>query len=348
MESTGEGRTRPVFLPAPLDRAAGDDDVNLDDLVEFFVHPTKAFLRQRLGITLPANPVELSDELPVSLSGLERWTIGDRMLDAVLARAGRDDSSDAVINDVEQAELRRGTLPPGQLGEDLAAEIASAVAVIARVTGRDRGEHESSTVDVSFTLGRYRLSGTVPNLYGSRVISATYSVLEPKHRLAAWIHLLALACSGGHDWQAITIGRLREEITVAKRSLLKTPADPAAILAELLELRSAGLRAPLPVATQTSYCYAETRKTSFKPGEAHAKAVAAWTSTGAGRYRSSGDNDDAAIVCVHGPDAPFSVLWDQPIPDGRRWFEDEPSWFGQLAVRLWAPLLAREYVLGAK
>ena len=41
-------------------------------------------------------------------------------------------------------------------------------------------------------VGRYRVVGTVPDVYGSRVISATYSVLGAKHRLAAWVRLLAL------------------------------------------------------------------------------------------------------------------------------------------------------------
>jgi exodeoxyribonuclease V gamma subunit len=337
-----------VFLSAPLDPVAADDDVNLDDIVDFVIHPTKAFLRQRLGIRLPDSPAELSDELPLALNGLQRWTIGDRMLNAALSRTANEDPLEARVSDVMQAELQRGTLPPGLLGETMAAEIAEAVTVIARMAERDRAGQESSTVDLSFDLGRYRVSGTIADVYGNRIVTATYSVLQPKHRLAAWVRLLALACSGGEDWQAITIGRLRDDMRVAKRALAKTPADPAAILGELLALRSAGLCVPLPVATETSHAYAGTRKTSFALDDAYAKAVAAWTSTGSGAHRSSGDNDDAAIVCVYGPDAPFSVLWDQPIPDGHRWSQDEPTWFGQLAVRLWAPLLGREYVMGAK
>ena len=81
--------------------------------------------------------------------------------------------------------------------------------------------------------------------------------------------------------------------------------------------------------------------------QAYAKAVAAWTSTGGGGVpQPSEENDDPAIVCVYGPDAPFSAVWDQPVPDGQQRNAGEPSWFGQLAVRLWAPLLRREYVHG--
>jgi len=189
----------------------------------------------------------------------------------------------------------------------------------------------------------------VADVCDRRVVTARYAVLGAKHRLAAWVRLLALACSDNRDdWQAITIGRLREDIGLAKRSVLKLPADPAAVLMDLLELRSLGLCAPLPMATETSHAYACARSEGSTVAQAHAKAVAAWTSTGGAGYRSPGENDDPAIVCVYGPDAPFSAVWDHPIPDVQRGNAAEPSWFGQLAARLWAPLLRREYTMGAK
>jgi exodeoxyribonuclease V gamma subunit len=345
---TGD-RPRPVFLPVPLDAVAGDDDVTLNDLVDFVTDPTKAFLAQRLGVRLAPSDGGVSDALPVSLDGLGRWRIGDRMLDAALTAVLRGDDVVARIEAVVATELRRGTLPPGQSGADIAADIASAASVIARVAGRDAAGHAPNTVDVTLDLGHYRLVGTVADVFDRRIVSTNFSVLGVKHRLAAWVRLLALACSDGRDdWQAITIGRLREDIGLAKRSTLKLPAHPAAVLTELLELRSIGLCAPLPMATETSHAYASTRNDASSPDQAYAKAVATWTSTGGGGYRSPGDNDDPAIVCVYGPDAPFSALWDQPTPDGQDLIAAEPTWFGQLALRLWAPLRGREFTMGAK
>ena len=49
-------------------------------------------------------------------------------------------------------------------------------------------------VDVAVDLGDgRRLVGTVPEVYGDRLVSVTYSRLGPKHRLASWVRLLALA-----------------------------------------------------------------------------------------------------------------------------------------------------------
>ena len=47
---------------------------------------SRAFLRQRLGISLYAAADEIEDELPVELDGLERWGVGQRLLDGAAAR----------------------------------------------------------------------------------------------------------------------------------------------------------------------------------------------------------------------------------------------------------------------
>ena len=60
--------------------------VELEDLVRFAGHPVRAFLRQRLGISVGDYADEVDDALPVELDALERWGVGQRLLDGVLAR----------------------------------------------------------------------------------------------------------------------------------------------------------------------------------------------------------------------------------------------------------------------
>lgn len=344
-----EQRPQPTFLPAPLEPMPGADEVNLDDLVRFVVDPTTAFLGQRLGVRLPRTASDVADDLPVALDGLAKWAIGDRMLGNALTATTGDADMQAGIAAIVAAELRRGTLPLGQTGADLAADIAAAVGVIVAVAGRDMAGHPSDTVDIDCAVGGYRLVGTVADVFGRRMVTARYAVLGARHRLAAWVRLLALACyDGGDDWQALTIGRLRDDIGLAKRSVLKLPRDPGGVLADLLELRSLGLCAPLPMATESSHVYACARREGSTVAQARVKSIAAWTSTSGAGYRNSGENDDPAIVQVYGPDAPFSALWDQPSPHAQPAGAAEPSWFGQLATRVWEPLLRREAVMGAK
>lgn len=344
-----EQQAQPVFLPAPLDPLPNDGEVALADLVSFVVDPTAAFLHQRLGVRLPRTTTSTVDELPVGPDGLATYAIGDRMPQSALAAAMSGADMEAAVAAMVAAEVRRGTLPPGQSGAELAAELAGTASIIARVTARDTAGQASDTMDIDCAVGRYRLVGTVANIFGRRIVTARYAVLGVKHRLAAWVRLLALACSeGGQDWRALTIGRLRDDSGLAKRAVLKLPAEPTAVLEELLELRALGLCAPVPMVTETSHAYACARGEGHTVAQARAAAAKAWTSTGGGAYRNACENDEPAIVCVYGANAPFAALWDQPVPAGQPPDTGEPSWFSQLAMQVWEPLLRRESVMGAR
>ena len=109
-----------VFVPPPdaaaradILRASGRDvplaaDVDLDALVRFCEHPVKAFLRQRLGFTVPDADEELAEALTIAPDGLQKWDIGERMLASALAGVPPETFA--------AAEVRRGTLPPFALG----------------------------------------------------------------------------------------------------------------------------------------------------------------------------------------------------------------------------------------
>ena len=83
--------------------------VDLDDLVRFVQHPTRAFLRQRLGVGLSGRGRRARRRIPIELDGLQQWGVGDRLLAARLAGV---DPDDAVA-----AEQARGLLPPLALGQ---------------------------------------------------------------------------------------------------------------------------------------------------------------------------------------------------------------------------------------
>jgi exodeoxyribonuclease V gamma subunit len=322
----------PTFLAAPLP-APPDDEIALDDLVDFLTNPTKAFLKQRLAVWIPSSATDVSDALPLSMSGLPQWDIGDGLLAEVL--------SGATVEQARGAELRRGTLPPGRLGLEVVDDVADTVALMAAaVTAQAEGRPQTSR-QVTLTLGDRRLTGTVNGVYGSTLIAATYSRLAAKHRVAAWVRLLALSADGDVDYGAAVIGRA-DYGDGARMSVLAAPPDPRTLLARLLDVWDAGMREPIPLGADTSCAFA-ARRASMSPDDAQDKAAKAWTATGEPPFRSRGENDDPAIQCVYGPDAPFSVVWDQPTPDSERWF-DELNRFAQLALGVWGPLIEHETV----
>ena len=82
--AAGVRRAVPPLLPVDLPLRAGED-LSLDDLIRFLMHPVRTFLRDRLDVSTPFEPDELSDAIPVQLDSLESWQIGDNLLKEMLA-----------------------------------------------------------------------------------------------------------------------------------------------------------------------------------------------------------------------------------------------------------------------
>ena len=78
--------------------------VSLDDLASFVEHPVRAYLRQRLQMTLPGEDDAVLDAPPIEMDALEQWAGGTRLLAAALAGIP--------LPDAVGAERLRGTLPP--------------------------------------------------------------------------------------------------------------------------------------------------------------------------------------------------------------------------------------------
>ncbi len=319
----------PAFLTTVLPpKPVGD--VALEELVAFFEHPVQAFLKQRLGVRVTEIDDDNADALDTSLDGLSKWDVGDRMLAELLA--GTE------LAEFTAAEWRRGTLPPFQLGSRQLDDITYGVHTIFEAS-REVHAGSPDVVDISVDFGEGRaVTGTVAGIHGDVVARTSYSRLAPKHRIAAWIRLLALAA---HDpsrpWQAITTGRGMGHSPM--RSVLSAPADPLAVLKELVELRERGLRSPLPVAPLASPTYAERRFAGVSAADAWRDAVEKWS----GRF---GDAVDRSMVYLLGESAPLTALtegqWELPRPGAVA--SGSETMFETLACAVWRPLLASEEV----
>ena len=321
------------FLPEPLPPVVSGE-VALVDLVRFVEHPVRAFLAQRLRMSLWSEGERPADAVAVELDPLAAWGVGDRLVRALLA--GGD------IEAACAAEVARGLLPPGALGRDgLALARRRAEAIAAAAESVAAGPPTSLDVDVALADGR-RLVGTVPDVVGTVVRTTTFSRLGPKPRIAAWVRFLA--ATAAHPDPALssaTIGRHGDEArTVAIGPLAGTAPGRQAraleLLAVVVDLRDRGLREPLPIYTDTSYRYAAARH----DGRDHPfeDAERGWTS----EYRWPKEDRDPAHRRVLGERSFAEVLAEPPRPgeEGPGWRADESSRFGRLALRLWEPVLA--------
>ncbi len=330
------------FLTDPLPPQTGPV-VELGDLVGFLEHPARAFLRQRLGISLRAADDELEDGLPVELDGLGRWGVGQRLLEARLR--GIDGRTASL------AEIARGTLPPGVLGQPVITAvypIVDAIVAQARALAAAAGDG-AEPVDVRVALADGRvLTGTVTGVSGDVLLATTFSRVAARHRLAAWARLLALSAGWPErPFAAATIGRASGEDDVRVAWIPPLAEDPgrraaaaAEQLALLIDLYDRGMREPVPLFCKTSAAYAAAAAQGWDAAQA---AQREWTTEW---QVDREDRDLEHQLVLGGVLALADVMAAAPRADedGPGWAQSEASRLGRYARRLWDGLLAREQV----
>jgi exodeoxyribonuclease V gamma subunit len=340
----------PPFLPGPLgDGAAADggEVVPLDALERFTRHPVRAFLRQRLGVSLWNRARDPEDAIPLEIDGLAQWEIGERMLAARVA--GSDWAR------CEAAESVRGGLPPAALAEPLLADMYESIEALldaARTLGPPGEDEAPSPVHVAVDLaGLPSVVGTVAGVRGDVVRTMTYRRIQPALRLASWLRLLVVtAAQPERPFEAVTVCRSERGSTRLVALSRLGPLGPdaptrrataEAHLADLVRLYLRGMREPLPLYCATSAAYASASHS----GREDAEAIAAkkWESG----FNFSGEDDDGAHVLVLGSRVSFAEMLalagraDAGDPCGG-WEIVEGSRFGVLARALWDGLLHYE------
>jgi exodeoxyribonuclease V gamma subunit len=173
--------------------------------------------------------------------------------------------------------------------------------------------------------------------------AVTYSRVAPKHRLAAWVRLLALtAAQPERHFTAATIGRAGGNATATIAQVTGPGGDAAerrewalGHLAALVDLYDRGMREPLPVYCATSAAYAEASAAGRDPETA---AREAWTT----EWKITGEDEELEHQLVLGGVLAFDdLLADAPRTD-EGWEPSEATRFGRYARRMWDGVLASE------
>ena len=232
--------------------------VELDQLHAFFRNPAAYFIGQRLEAHLPAADEEPSALLPVELTGLDRWRVASRLLEARLAGT----TTDRWLS----VERHRSALPPGSLGDRIvevcAAEVEALAAVAASI-GIGNGPADPFEIEVTLPSG-IRIVGTVPLRLPTPYrgpARLSYSRFKPEHRVHAWLDLMALvATDPRHRWRSVVAGRPSSpegdaevfDIGVAGDEVSGRDVAETA-LAVAVDCFRRGLREPLPLFANFSY-----------------------------------------------------------------------------------------------
>ncbi len=333
-------RETPVFLDRPLG-AYEPAEIGIDQLERFLRHPVRAFLRDRLNVSLRDRTRDFEDAIPITVSALGQWKIADRLLMARLAGA----SPEAC----RAAEIARGELPPGQLADQVFREITGPLDALVLA---GQGVEAPASLDVRVDLsGLPSVVGTVAGVRGNIIHSVTYSKLGPAARLIAWLRLLALSATWpDRPFVSVTIGRsTRRGHTISRATVgpLGPDSDSRRAAAEghlrtLVDLFQRGMREPLPLYCKTSAAWSGAVTAGNDP---HRAAAGLWDSG----HNGHNEDKEAEHVLVLGGELPFDGMVERAGPAradevGDGWVASEASRFALYARRLWDGLLQYEEI----
>jgi exodeoxyribonuclease V gamma subunit len=342
--SLGARIPAPDFLPAdhPLPMP-GEDEldphlIELADLIRFLEHPVRHLLQRRVGILLGEDDRRLEDRDPTEIGHLERWKLGQDLLDRSLAGAAP--------TRWRELTLACGTVPVGGIGEVALDGIEELVDKLCDCVSGIPGDRAPLPIDVLVPmpgvageeLPSRRIVGSV-DLIGSTVAHVSVSTLKAKHRIATWTRLLAAtATQPARRPSARLIGRDGRVKAGYRDHTLKPLADTrpehderdgAAIaaqhLGELVALYLRGQAEPVPLLPEVSRAYADCRL----KGKGHAEAIRSVLSVWEGNDKHPGEQQDAYVVQAFASGCDLADL-------------AERTTFADDAMQVWQPIIAAE------
>jgi exodeoxyribonuclease V gamma subunit len=257
-------REAPPFFNQPLSEPEEKwREVEITQLVEFFSHPSKFFVRNRLGIELPREEEELEDREPFDLHSLDGYVIEQRLL---------DDALDGVEPKSAFEMVRAsGVLPAAGMGALIFDELCTKVSNFAEAIREQVAVKVQPAVTVRADLDNFVLNGRIDRIRGGTLLHYRLAKLKAKDFVRIWIEHLVRNLS--EQKPALIFGKEGDEIAGYEFPPISRARE---ILRELLGLYWRGLREPLRLFPRTSWKFVEKISAGTKKESAYFSARTEW------------------------------------------------------------------------
>ncbi|WKJ90403.1 exodeoxyribonuclease V subunit gamma [Methylomonas montana] len=223
--------------------AEPEELIEIGELLSFYHHPQRFFLRQQLGVQLPRLEVDAEEREPFALNSLDDYQIAQQWLDAKLH--GRPFTLEKL-----QAQGRWPAAAPGEIAwrqhEPAIAQFAELI------SDKNLGE-ALPAVAIDFNLGGYRLVGKLSNQYQNGSLIYRFSTLKGRDFVGAWL-------------QHLIVNQIRPQATYllsADADLLFSPGPQPEQLRLLLEIFMQGRRRPDAFFSEAAFCYLQQKNPDY-------------------------------------------------------------------------------------
>lgn len=218
--------------------------IDLEDVISFYAHPQRWFLKQRLALQPPTSQESLEDEEIFTADALQNYEIDQQTVSACL----KNESAIAL----HARLLASGHIPQGVPGENLVRTTWREASHF--VTRLNRLPYGNLLDDKHFTLdlGKYQLRGTLKGNHENGLVVSRYGDMKCKDIVHAW--LLGLISK-----------KLRPEthsvflLTKDEEFIFSIPENPFPDLEQMLDLFQEGNRAPSYLFPKAALAYVRQR-----------------------------------------------------------------------------------------
>jgi exodeoxyribonuclease V gamma subunit len=249
-EVASAGRaTPPPFIVAPISEPE-DEWRRLDSkqLINFFGHPAKFFIKERLQIRPAEDDELLEDSEPTEMHQLAKYNVQQELL----ARAVKGEPLEPLLPIIRA----RGELPPRHAGEARLRGMCEAAEEFGALV-RQHTNHDGTAEprEVLLTIDRFELRARFDNLQARRLVRYRLTTRKPKDLIGAWIEHLMLNCE--EPAESLLISADKNSQPFLENFVAIDSATAREQLHELLDLYWKGLREPLRLFPKTSLHFVE-------------------------------------------------------------------------------------------
>ena len=248
--------------------------VSLTQLMQFYRHPARYLIQQRLGLRLELEDESLECRESFELGGLEAWQVRQQVLSQRLQGEG--------LTDIEPMIMATGILPQGLVGEkSLKAQIGQVDEFVDRLMPA-YPETIFEPVPFELKLGEFNLVGLLDGFGADGLFNYRLSKLKGGELIAVWLRHLVLNLLQPEGV------KLETRLITQDSDVHLLPVTAAEnLLLSLLELYWQGCQSPLPLFANTSFSFA---KASLNEGKADPEK-AMWASWLGGDYANAESED---------------------------------------------------------
>jgi exodeoxyribonuclease V gamma subunit len=257
--------TTPPFIAGPLSDGGADlSTLELDELERFLTHPSRWFCQRRLGLFLGLEADLLDEREPLEVSGLERWTLGDRLLSELVA-GGTPERGLAMLR-------ASGWLPPGALGRAVFDDVCPPARRIADRVRRLTAGARLEPIPVDLDVGGVRVRGLLRDVWPCGQVSWRFSQLGRRHELALWLRHLVLQTVAPRRVarDTVLLGQPRSG-NGGIEARFRPVDDAGAELGRLVAIHRQATERPLPLFPDASRAFVHRLRQGRRRGDAEAE-----------------------------------------------------------------------------